>query len=107
MSYAEGVSPFRDIAKETPTPNAYTHLKGLNQETTCHIAEAADLCIMLTKGLDQSRGVYKQAGQVSDASWSEVSTLATKIYTPLIFNSQVVGVSISPQQTRRFLSLLL
>jgi alpha-1,3/alpha-1,6-mannosyltransferase len=73
ISYAEGVSPFRDIARETPTPNAYSHLKGLNQEATCHIAEAAELCIMLTKGLDQSKGVFKQPGKVSEASWSEVS----------------------------------
>lgn len=75
ISYAEAVSPFREVAKETPAPNAYTHLKGLDQEATCHIAEAADLCIMLTKGLDQSKDVFKQPGKVSDASWSEVSSL--------------------------------
>ena len=71
--YAEGVSPFREIAKETPTPNAYSHLKDLGQEDTCHIAQAADLCIMLTKGLDASKGVDKQIGSVSSAKWSEVS----------------------------------
>ena len=74
ISYAEAVSPFRDIAKETPAPNAYSHLKDLDQEATCRIAEAADLCIMLTKGLDQSKGVYKQPGKVFDAAWSEVSS---------------------------------
>ncbi|RDL36591.1 Uncharacterized protein BP5553_05943 [Venustampulla echinocandica] len=73
VSYAEGVSPFREIFKETPEPNAYSHLKSLEQENTCYIAQAADLCVMLTKGLDQSKGVYKQLGRVSDASLSETS----------------------------------
>jgi alpha-1,3/alpha-1,6-mannosyltransferase len=80
--YAEGVSPFREIAKETPTPNAYSHLKGLNQEDTCHIAEAADLCIMLTKGLDTSKGVDKQIGSVSSAQWSDVGFHSLK-YSPI------------------------
>ncbi|TVY80438.1 hypothetical protein LSUE1_G006013, partial [Lachnellula suecica] len=73
VDYADGVEPFRAIAKETKAPNAYTHLKGLDQEDTCHIAQAADLCIMLTKGLDESKGVYKQPGSVSSASWTEAS----------------------------------
>jgi alpha-1,3/alpha-1,6-mannosyltransferase len=65
------------VAKETTSPNAYTHLKGLDQEDTCHIAQAADLCLMLTKGLDESKGVFKQLGSVSAASWSEVSPIST------------------------------
>ena len=75
IDYAEGVQPFRDVVKEAEKPNAYTHLKGLDQEDTCHIAQAADLCIMLTKGLGLERGVAKQVGNVSKASWSEVSCL--------------------------------
>lgn len=73
--YADGVKAFRDVAEETPAPNAYSHLKDLEQEDTCHIAQAADLCIMLTKGLDASKGVHKQLGSVSSASWSDVSSL--------------------------------
>lgn len=76
MDYAEGVEPFRDVAKETKAPNAYTHLKGLDQENTCYIAQAADLCIMLTKGLNEAKGVYKQLGSVSSASWTKVSRAA-------------------------------
>src|SRR5664279_2414969 len=74
MAYADGVTPFKQVAEETPAPNAYTHLKGLDQEKTCHIAQAADLCIMLTKGLNESKGVFKQVGSVSGASWSDVSS---------------------------------
>lgn len=73
VDYAEGVAAFRDVAKETKAPNAYTHLKSLDQEDTCYIAQAADVCIMLTKGLDESKGVHKQLGTVSGASWTEVS----------------------------------
>lgn len=73
--YAEGVKAFRDLAVEMPKPNAYSHLKSLDQEDTCHIAQAADLCIMFTQGLDASKGVHKQLGNVDSASWSEVSHL--------------------------------
>lgn len=66
VGYAEGVKPFLDIAKETPAPNAYTHLKEMDQEKTCEIAQAANLCLMLSKGLDESKGVYKQAGNVQN-----------------------------------------
>ena len=76
--YAEGVTPFRQIAEETPIPNAYSHLKDLEQEDTCHIAQAADLCIMFTKGLDATKGVHKQIGSVSSAQWSDVSFHAFK-----------------------------
>jgi len=75
--YAEGVQAFRDVAENTPTPNAYSHLKGLNQEETCHIAQAADLCTMLTKGLGESIGVYKQLGRVESAILTEVSSQLT------------------------------
>lgn len=71
--YAEGVQPFRDLIEQAPKPNAYTHLKSLDQEDTCHIAQAADLCIMFTKALDEKKGVHKQVGSVESASWSDVS----------------------------------
>jgi alpha-1,3/alpha-1,6-mannosyltransferase len=79
VMYADGVSPFREIAKDTPTPNAYSHLKSLEQEATCHIAEAADLCIMFTKALDKSKGVDQQLGTVCGASWSDVSSYIQKV----------------------------
>ncbi|KAL3421440.1 hypothetical protein PVAG01_07885 [Phlyctema vagabunda] len=68
--FADGVQAFKSIEKETPGPNALTHLRGLDQEKTCHIAQAADMCLMLTKGLDEKKGVWKQKGAVTTASWS-------------------------------------
>lgn len=78
MSYAEGVPVFKQIAEETAAPNAISHLKSLDQENTCHIAQAADLCLMLTKGLDESKGVFKELGHVSNASWSESNSWKVK-----------------------------
>ncbi|TQS33761.1 hypothetical protein Golomagni_05882 [Golovinomyces magnicellulatus] len=73
VAFADALSTFRDVVKESQRPNAYTTLQDLSQEATCHIAEAADLCLMLTKGLDWSRGVHKKLGTVSSASWSDKS----------------------------------
>ncbi|KAL2069675.1 hypothetical protein VTL71DRAFT_14354 [Oculimacula yallundae] len=81
-TYADAVTPFLEIAKETRTPNAYTHLKSLDQEDTCYIAQAADLCLMLTEGLNESRGVHKQLGDVSDASWSDSTNWNVTITSP-------------------------
>ncbi len=75
MSYAEGLSAFRTIATSSPEPNAISHLKRLDQDKTCHIAEAADMCLMLTKGLAKFDGVTPQTGSAADASWSEVRKL--------------------------------
>jgi hypothetical protein len=75
MAYAEGVAPFREVEKEATKPNAYTHLQSLDQEKTCYIAQAADLVIMLTKGLDESKGVFKLMGNASAATWTDVSYL--------------------------------
>lgn len=79
--YAEGVEAFRKIAKETPEPNAMSHLLSLDPEKTCHIAQAADLCLMLTNGLDEKKGVTKRQGRVTDATWSN-STWSVSISPP-------------------------
>lgn len=53
-----------------------SHLLSLDPEKTCHIAQAADLCLMLTKGLDENKGVFKHQGRVTDAAWSNVRALS-------------------------------
>ncbi|KAG9229935.1 hypothetical protein BJ875DRAFT_386255 [Amylocarpus encephaloides] len=97
MMYADGVEPFKNVAEETARPNAYSQLQGLDQENTCHIAEVADLCIMLTEGLGKSKGVHKHSGNVSGASWSEKDGWSVKVEgtegqspSPVPFKSDLV-----------------
>ncbi|POS85490.1 hypothetical protein EPUL_001991 [Erysiphe pulchra] len=71
VAFCDALSSFREIAKNTQRPNAYTLLQALRQDDTCHIAEAADLCLMLTQGLNETLGVYKRQGTVTSASWSD------------------------------------
>lgn len=73
MMYADGVAPFREIAEGSRKPNAYTALRELDQEETCQIAEAADLCLMLSDGLAQRNDVERVTGSAKTASWSDVS----------------------------------
>ncbi|ROW07364.1 hypothetical protein VMCG_03746 [Cytospora schulzeri] len=91
--YAEGVEAFRTIAKETPEPNAISHFSSLDPEKTCHIAQAADMCLMLTKGLDEGKGVFKQQGKVTDAAWSN-STWTVSI-SPADSSSQPTQIDAS------------
>jgi hypothetical protein len=93
VAYADAVSSFREIVENTPTPNAYSHLQSLEQEKTCHIAQAADLCIMLTRGLNESQNVFKQRGRVSNASHSDVSFISLSFFNPFIFHKQLTSES--------------
>lgn len=105
VMYAEGVEQFRAIAEETPKPNAFSHLIELEQEDTCHIAQAADLCIMLTKGLDKSKGVDKQFGSVTSAQWSDVSPSLRRGGFHLTNLSPPNGPSTWSQRMQRHLAL--
>ena len=69
--------PFQDIIEETEKPNAYTKLQEMDREKTCMIAQAADLCRMMTEGLDERKGVEKQLGRMEKASWNEVCLSVT------------------------------
>jgi hypothetical protein len=51
VSYADGVPAFEKITSEAEKPNAYSALMEMDQEDTCYISHAADLCKMLTNGL--------------------------------------------------------
>ncbi|CAG8973817.1 hypothetical protein HYALB_00005562 [Hymenoscyphus albidus] len=59
VMYAEGAESFKKVIEESEKPNAYTALKDLDQEQTCKIARAGDLCAMLSDGFNESHGVYK------------------------------------------------
>lgn len=73
--FADALEPFRQITADTPTPNAYSYLKELDQEKTCRIAVAASLGTMLGQGLGPEKGVVKFLGRVQRASWSDVSSV--------------------------------
>ncbi|KAB8293998.1 hypothetical protein EYC80_009462 [Monilinia laxa] len=80
--FADALEPFRQITEDAATPNAYSHLKGLDQEKTCHIAEAANLGIMLGQGLGANKGVVKFLGKVQRASWSNDNNWDVKLTSP-------------------------
>lgn len=73
IMYADGVAPFREVAESTAAPNAYTKLKEMDQDETCQIADAADLCLMLADGLSKRSDVERVTGSAKSASWSLVS----------------------------------
>lgn len=62
-----------------------SHLLSLDQEATCHIAQAADMCLMLTAGLDEAKGVTKHKGRVTDASWANVRYYLLSLFSPFPF----------------------
>lgn len=74
VAFAEAVAPLRSITEEIPRPNAFSHLQKLDQKKGCDISNAADLCLMLTDGLNESRGVYKMTGELTEATLSKVTT---------------------------------
>ncbi|KAI0998173.1 Monooxygenase [Podosphaera aphanis] len=71
VAFADALTSFRAVVDKTPGPNAYTLLKALPQDGTCHIAEAADLCLMLTNGLAASDTVHTILGTLSQATWTD------------------------------------
>ena len=83
MSFADSTKAFREItegaAQVATQGDAYQVLKSMDQETTSHIAQAADLCIQLTRGLNGEKGVIQQTGKVSDASWTETGKWSVNV----------------------------
>jgi len=83
MSFADSTKVFREITGEAPSvaaqKNAYQVLKSMDQEATSHIAQAADLCIQLTEGLIEEKGVVKKTGKVSEASWTEAGKWSVNV----------------------------
>lgn len=92
--YADALEPFKQITSEAVAPNAYSVLQDLDQEKTCHIAEAADLGLMLGAGLLKTEGVFGiNNGTVESASWSEVSSLSRPVFYKLMPNRLRAGKS--------------
>jgi hypothetical protein len=71
MGYAEGVEAFRKIAETADPPNIYTSMKGMDQEKTCKLYKAANLCRFLAQGLSNIPSVDSVKGRVLEAGLSE------------------------------------
>ncbi|KAI4725245.1 hypothetical protein E4T49_07042 [Aureobasidium sp. EXF-10728] len=88
VDFAEAVSPFQKILKDTPSPHAVDYLRGLPQDTGCDLGYAADMCLMLTEGLKKASGVEARQGRVTEATLSET-------------NDWVVNVKLSNGETSK------
>lgn len=75
-AYAQAVQPFRDLIKKSPIPNAFTMMAKLDENKTCSLHYAADMCRALIDGLadqvDQCRGIVTGAdlAENSSAGWT-------------------------------------
>ncbi|KAI0970735.1 hypothetical protein F4678DRAFT_100983 [Xylaria arbuscula] len=77
VQFANDVLPFGAIVKATPQPNALTALQELPQDQGCTLSYAADMCLMLTRGLIVHPGVQSHRGKVTSATLDERSNLWT------------------------------
>ncbi|SZF05524.1 unnamed protein product [Blumeria hordei] len=93
VEFADELLPFREIVRDTPSPNAYTKLRSLPQSSTCRIADAADLCQFLTNGLENFNGVEKLRGKVTSASWSSSDKWSIKVHSPSSGISETSGIT--------------
>lgn len=91
MDFAEALSPFQKILKETPSPHAVDFLRGLPQDKGCDLGYAADMCLMLTEGLRKTPGVEARQGRVNDAVLSAT-------------NDWVVNVKLANGETSKAIS---
>ncbi|KAI1340047.1 hypothetical protein F5Y15DRAFT_415473 [Xylariaceae sp. FL0016] len=89
VKFARDVPAFREVVETTPKPNAVTALQNLPQDQGCQLSYAADMCLMLTRGLVRHPGVQQEVGKVTAAVLDQASktwniTIANKapISTP-------------------------
>ncbi|OKL56782.1 hypothetical protein UA08_07813 [Talaromyces atroroseus] len=70
-SYATSVQPFRNIVQSTRTPNAFSVMNKLDQDDTCSLHYAADMCKDLTAGLLKMKQVSHYRGEVTSANFED------------------------------------
>jgi hypothetical protein len=91
MDYAEGVEAFRKISETAKQPNVYTELKSMDQEKTCDIGRAADLCRFLAQGLMDSGKVDTLNAKVFEARKSSKVCCTQSILSNKPLNSVGMG----------------
>ena len=71
LAYARALEPFRRVIDSTPVPNAVTRLDKLDQNVGCTLGLAADMLLMLNKGIARLEQVNVVIGTVVGASYSK------------------------------------
>ncbi|KAL1967121.1 hypothetical protein VTN77DRAFT_3412 [Rasamsonia byssochlamydoides] len=79
QAYATGVQPFRNVVRSTPTPNAFTTMTKLDQNETCSLHYAVDMCRALTDGLVKMDQVYQCRGIVTAADLRDKSSWTVRV----------------------------
>lgn len=75
--YGQALEPFRRIIDQAKGTNAFSTLQSLPQDQGCSIAHAADLVLMLSKGVQQMPGLDTTKGRVSGGNFD----MASKAWT--------------------------
>lgn len=77
MDFATGVEPFQNIISGDEavdmggTDDKLRYMRALDQDKGCRLSNAADMALILTKGLKKTRGVETEYGRVSSAVLDE------------------------------------
>ncbi|KAL1990279.1 hypothetical protein VTN49DRAFT_6118 [Thermomyces lanuginosus] len=74
QAFATGTQPFRRIIRSTPLPNAFSTLMKLDQDQTCSLHYAADMCRALTDGLLKMDAVVQVRGEVVSADLDDTTS---------------------------------
>ncbi|KAL1986916.1 hypothetical protein VTN96DRAFT_5333 [Rasamsonia emersonii] len=74
QAFATAVQPFRNVIRSTPTPNAFSVMTKLEQNETCSLHYAVDMCRALTDGLVKMDQVYQYRGTVIGADLRDKSS---------------------------------
>ncbi|KAJ5250393.1 hypothetical protein N7489_000803 [Penicillium chrysogenum] len=74
QAYARATQPFQKVIDNTKSPNAFTKLAKLDQESTCTLGFAADMVRDLTAGLLKMEQVYACHGSVKSANLNETTS---------------------------------
>ncbi|KAF0320872.1 hypothetical protein K4K61_006531 [Colletotrichum sp. SAR11_59] len=68
VDFATAVAPFRQIVEAAEEPNPFTALQQLQQDQGCELKYAADLCLMLSKGVPRHfQNVEQRRAKVTSA----------------------------------------
>ncbi|CRL29259.1 FAD-dependent pyridine nucleotide-disulphide oxidoreductase [Penicillium camemberti] len=74
QAFAKATQPFQKVIDNTKSPNAFTKLAKLDQESTCTLGFAADMVRGLTDGLMKMEEVYACHGFVKSANLNETTS---------------------------------